>query len=537
VVVVALPLILGWSQVVVNRAEQLAGMAAAGAVLLLLVAPAFLDKGVGADSKSRLGDSLLDEKPPAYAFDDHPDYSYTDPDTDGILCPTGLVPHISEREWDDCAVPAIAPKHIRWQGRTLQTAKGMAVFSWEGVQAMMIVKDATSVATRLTSTFRHFNVSFFRVFVDDKPGIKVHIKSNSWRRYILVNNLDPNSTHHITVWYATDPVSTDWNFDVSNQAITISSFITDGVFGPAPPERKRRLVFIGDGITAGDHILTKPSGFDHCRGDHTQTSGALMCEYFQANCSTLALAGYGVYKNCCNDGPTMAELWKRINPGDPLYEFKFADFIPDAVVIHLGNYDANSITSKQQEVIFVKNYLSFLVMVTQRYFSSDLPIFCTIGPKSVPQTDMLVHDAVIRARTYGLTSVHFVSFIGMEQDGCDGHPGPVGNRQMFYLLKDPVAAVLRWNGSDKYIRDILEEENHHKFILGWKSLERLTSAGIPVWVFAVVIGLPLMLLLCVDSTVLLRKRREYWRFTQDDDSSLEDDEEGPTARPPFPRGQ
>merc|ERR1711920_1160153 len=76
-----------------------------------------------------------------------------------------------------------------------------------------------------------------------------------------------------------------------------------------------------------------------CKPDHSGTYGALLCEHFEANCSTLAISGKGIYQNCCDADVTMSELYKRIIVGDPSSLYNDRDFMPDAVLLNLGTND------------------------------------------------------------------------------------------------------------------------------------------------------------------------------------------------------
>lgn len=297
----------------------------------------------------------------------------------------------------------------------------------------------------------------FRIFVDDGPGVKIHVRGTKWEDYLLVTGFDKSIAHNVTLWYATDPVATDWEWGVTNQRITIESFTTDGAFEPPPLARQRRLEFIGDSSMVGDHINTA-EGVDHCRGDHSGSYPALICEHFQANCSTMALTGHSVYRNCCGDpdGATMVGLSRRIIAGDGSSLFDDSQFVPDAVVLHLGTNDARWIKNATDEQDFVNTYVSFLRELGVRHANSSLPIFCTIGPKPVPETDFLVREVVAQyISRFGSHSVHFVNLTGAELDGCHNHPGWQGHRQVFDMLVGPISEVLGWNGTSSDVHKML----------------------------------------------------------------------------------
>ena len=121
--------------------------------------------------------------------------------------------------------------------------------------------------------------------------------------------------------------------------VTLLSLTSDGVFVPPVLPKTmsaRRMVFIGDSITAGTN-LRRPIG-DPAYGipiapstpisgimdDYPLTYQAQLCQVltyslrshisiqadsvrwqaFGANCSTIAYGGKGMYKNCCDNGRT-----------------------------------------------------------------------------------------------------------------------------------------------------------------------------------------------------------------------------------------
>lgn len=410
-------------------------------------------------------------------------------------------------------------ERIRWQGRVRRGDGGRVSFSWAGTQAMMTVRNASQVSMWLSSDFRNPSVSLFRVFVDRVPGLKIHVDDTAdWKEYTLISGLDTSREHNITVYYATDPVSIDWNFDVSNCSTTIGSFATDGTFSPPPPERQRRLEFIGASVTAGDHFgFETVDGEDKCRGDHSGSFAALTCEYYQANCTTTALSGHGAWRNCCtnDDAPTMAGLTRRVIAGDASVLVDDDAFLPDAVVLNLGGNDERHITDSTTRESFVSAYISLLKDLADRHGGNrNLPIFVTIGPGDWHHTvDPLIFEAATQARDHGLTNVHFLNLTTIHLDGCQLHPGRQGHNQIFELLQEAIEEVLGWNGDAENLLTPprrLGAENSRPAIVPTGYSARAASIGIP--------GLLLSLF---GTAAVLCKRYSKASETNDDDASLE----------------
>jgi len=107
--------------------------------------------------------------------------------------------------------------------------------------------------------------------------------------YTVVSGLDPSAGHNITIWSIDDPITFSWD-NLPPVVHTVFGFTAVGSggvgFGAPPAAKSRRLLVIGDSITAGNQI-------DHatCRPDHWGTYGAKLCREFDANCTTVAISG------------------------------------------------------------------------------------------------------------------------------------------------------------------------------------------------------------------------------------------------------
>jgi len=255
-------------------------------------------------------------------------------------------------------------------------------------------------------------------------------------RIELVSGLDAKTSHQVTAWYVTDPYKLDSS--LPNQWVSFLSFDTDGTFGLAPKERQRRLQIIGDSITAGCAFES------NCRCDHSGSYEGLLCEHFEANCTTQAISSKGLYQNCCDNDVTMSELSRRIIVGDPSSIADDSEFVPDGVLINLGTNDLGHPGAGGTQWVerFTQMYANFLVTLSKNYNNPSLQIFCGAGPI---RTDYgpFVKDAMSRAEAQGLTNLHYIDFGGAQLDGC-GHPGPNGHRQMFEAAAPIVSEVLGW---------------------------------------------------------------------------------------------
>ena len=332
------------------------------------------------------------------------------------------------------SIPATA---AIWQGRTLRNEQAGAVaFSWEGVQASFTVSQASSVTMIVSSTFPH-GASKFHVLVDKVLHSNVSVVGGSRSVSVqLLSNLDRSTSHVVTLWSITDPIALTWP-NLPPASLEIESFSSDGLFLLPPQPKTRRLKIIGDSITAGNQI-DKAS----CQPDHWGTYGAKLCRYFDANCTTLAISGKGLFENCCDNNVTMVELAKRVVVGDASSIFNEDLFVPDAILLNLGTNDQGRNNGTAAWVAgFVAAYADYLVSLAAMHHNPALPIFCGVGSITHDYNDWVV-QAMAAAAARGLRSLHLVNYTSVLV-GC-GHPGWVGHQQMFDVAQPILSMVLGW---------------------------------------------------------------------------------------------
>jgi hypothetical protein len=140
-----------------------------------------------------------------------------------------------------------------WQGRTIRSEDvGSVTWSWEGVSASFTVVRSSSVSAMISSSM--LGSTRFKVFVDERLTTQLDIPPSARpERHSLAAGLSSEAIHTIVVWYIIDPVSIAWPV-ISPGNLTVLSFATDGTFGPAVRTLTRRLLIIGDSISAGDAL-------------------------------------------------------------------------------------------------------------------------------------------------------------------------------------------------------------------------------------------------------------------------------------------
>lgn len=138
----------------------------------------------------------------------------------------------------------------QWQGRTVRDeSAGSVTFLWEGVQALVHVQGATSVSMVASSSLARWSMA--RIYVDGvATSPNVTFVGGSRATFVLTLGLDSSTQHDVIVYFIEDPIVMSWPV-LPSGALTVWSFSTDGAFAPPPAPRVRRLLIVGDSITAG----------------------------------------------------------------------------------------------------------------------------------------------------------------------------------------------------------------------------------------------------------------------------------------------
>ena len=192
---------------------------------------------------------------------------------------------------------------VDWAGRTVVTDSGVT-FDWLGVTARVQVTRATHVSATIMSTARRG--TRLKAYASDQ-GFMMYPQVQFWVGEQLA------SPH--TLWLSNRPGDTIVTLEnivapqYATGTTTVVSFSTDGNFTALAPEDqlggadKRRIEFIGDSITAATNVV-RPEGATHSCGDvgyqsdWSATYEALLCHRFGASCSSIAVGGKCVMREC-----------------------------------------------------------------------------------------------------------------------------------------------------------------------------------------------------------------------------------------------
>ena len=229
---------------------------------------------------------------------------------------------------------------LDWQGRVDRSVMGRVSFDWVGTSVAMRLKGASVLRATFDCALKLPNAGKIRIFLhdDNDHGTTGKPQTYPW----------PASEHHLPTGNTTVVLAAGAGLmrtavvtlfqnnnhegSVGSQSISLVALETDGVFLPAVKPAKllpkqRRITFIGDSITAatnnrrpyGDLSINGADGpiqflggaptcadWTGLQGDYSLTYQATLCRNISnSNCTTVAVGGKGMYRNCCDPGP----LW------------------------------------------------------------------------------------------------------------------------------------------------------------------------------------------------------------------------------------
>lgn len=369
----------------------------------------------------------------------------------GVGCGT----HREHTPSSDVPIPAQAgfmnanDAPLRWEGRVARDEGQPPRFAWPASGFRFRFR-GTGVVARIEDGPLQDVVrdgDLLAVFVDDRPQTTNALRTGM-ADVVLASGL-PNTDHWVRVLKRTE----------SEQGTVVLHALAlqgaDARFLAAPPERTRRLLAVGDSITAGYGV----EGPDqHCRysartNNATRTFAFLAAEQLRAEYHAVAWSGRGLYRNL---DPSLTEtmpvlygrrLAREATPYEP------QGYVPDTVVVNLGTNDF-SLPSPDLDQLHAA-YVGLLQRI--RADAPDAEIVVALGPMlsdyyppqsmALRRARELVSGVVSQLREAGDTRIAPLEFppgSPTEGYGCDFHPSQATHRRLAGVLIDHLRARGHW---------------------------------------------------------------------------------------------
>lgn len=377
---------------------------------------------------------------------------------------------------------------VDWAGRiTKNNNCGSVSFDWLGVTARIAVQNASFVGihaacnssvsindnssskpcTRLKTYIEDQNFLLYpitQIYVSPEDNNNNNKNNSLFSDYQYLWQGPPDTSTILTIENIVGP-----QYDVG--LTFIHSFVTDGIFvkvplnktlgrgGGGPNNKQRRMEFVGDSITAATNVI-RPHDAPACadwfgyQSDWSQTYAGLLCHALNASCSTIAVGGRCIMRECTTGDYQMPDYYLAQNYLDaPKATFDFQTGPPpDVIFINLGTNDQHAIDKLgpiKGPASFVRQMVDFMVNATQLYNTRDIHFFLNAGPmEKVTQPWTL--NAIHKAQALGLHATYVDMTTSCanndngECDGCAGHPGIQAHYQMYLAALPIIKSVMGW---------------------------------------------------------------------------------------------
>ena len=232
---------------------------------------------------------------------------------------------------------------VRYFGRTYEE-NGTYWFNWTESGFEFSFNGTGAEALLESENNGEDHIAFIRIYIDGREQPRSVAITDSMQTVELCKGLKKGN-HTLRVVKRTNARSA--SLGVSD--ITLAK---GGKVLPPPTAKERRIEFIGDSLTVGYGTLGNDStaAWSTATEDGSCTFAALTGKALNADYNVVAISGRGLAHNTGGDtDKLMPALYTKVDEYNyPGHDWDFSSFVPDVVVIHLGNNDHS--TSSESEV-------------------------------------------------------------------------------------------------------------------------------------------------------------------------------------------
>ena len=338
---------------------------------------------------------------------------------------TGCAHHSSN---SSVSADGFSGENVRMIGRFEQIKEGEAAFTWPG-SALEFRFEGTEAGITIASNGK----TRFEVDVDG-------VVSDLWVKdgeayYTLASDLAPG-VHLLRLTRLTESFSVVTRFT--------SDPHTDGKLLLPPAAPARRLLAVGDSITAGYGVEGESQACPYAPETSNQqlTYAALAADALNADLHTIAWSGIGAWRSYGEEkpaNPTILERYQRTLADDIDSRWDVARYQPDAITIAIGTNDywQGSVTDEYQ-----LRMISLIDHIQRDY--PGKPIYLIVSPML---TGAARDDQKARLTALEETNVHLLDLGKIEQVdgyGCDYHPNIITQQRSAQALINRLRADLGW---------------------------------------------------------------------------------------------
>lgn len=345
-------------------------------------------------------------------------------------------------------ISAADPTYVRPLGRAIVPFNGGVGLSWLGGGVHVSHTGTVLRATALAHPGSEFKVASYESTQGNDP----------FQGIAIVPGTSANESFVVAAGGAGEvKLIINVPADYFGNPVVLLSLETDGTFNPAPPAHARVLHVLGDSISAATNIR---GGFPRCAdggmyADYSSSWAGLLCAFFGASCSTVAVGGKGLVKNCCDSGTTVPQFYTQTMKNDADNSFAFMDAPPTGVLVYLGTNDYSKGDLPGLDANFTAGFLALMNNVTRSYYGTpaaplNTTFFAILGPMSPTLPSNAMQAAVTQgtALGYNVVFVNATTACGANltgcTDGCASHPGVGSHRNIARAVAAAVEKELGW---------------------------------------------------------------------------------------------
>lgn len=338
-------------------------------------------------------------------------------------------------------IPAASP-NILIEGRSVKNGEGGVKLGFPG----------TAFHLRVRGNFLKLQVNastdevYFDIAVDNEELVRLRCHAGSGEYPLLKNAV--SGDHDLIITRRTE----SWQGVCEVKGFEAGA-ATQILPPPALPLRK--LMFIGDSITCGaatdirpDDPLTGKTAHEDQTSDANYSFGKVLARRLHAQCHLVSYGGRGLIRDwkgstTINNAPS---FYGRALPDDPSSPWNPGDYVPDALVICLGQNDFNQ--GVPDEIIFVNAYAAFVRSIRRdaphaKIFLADSPMIYD-PPGKLPKRSVLHAYILETIEKLGDSWVRIAPVKHYEGVPNNGHPSRADHEAIASEIEPLLREALQW---------------------------------------------------------------------------------------------
>lgn len=329
---------------------------------------------------------------------------------------------------------------INYQGRIDTSSINAAELFWSG-SSVKINFEGESIKALLKD---ETGDNYYNVIIDDKD-ITILNPDTIKKPYVLATNLSKGK-HSIEIFKRTEFTrgkTIFYGFQIGeNDKILEKS-----------PERKRKIEFYGNSITAG-YAIEDLSGRDSPDSIYTNnylSYALLTAKHFDADYHCICKSGIGITISWSPQ--IMPEIYDRLNPSDAFNKWDFSLYQADIVVINLFQNDSWLVNRPEREE-FKQNFgktppsEEYIINAYQEFISNirthypNTHIICMLGTMDATREGSIWPSYIEKAVENLNDQKIFTHFIPYKE--TPGHPSAKVHEEMAESLIQFIETTVPW---------------------------------------------------------------------------------------------